>query len=351
MAFREIVGHERAVAFLRRTIASGRACASLIFHGPDGVGRRATALALAQAFNCPEEPGEGCGRCGVCARIARVERGKVEEGEHRGDAREFTHHADVHIAVPGKEEIRIDEIRSLRQLAQRKPFEGRRSVFIVDPAERMTAEAANALLKTLEEPPPTTCIVLVASDPAALLPTVRSRCRLVPFHALPAARLAEHLVKAAGLTPEDAALAASLTAGRIGRALVLDVAEHRARREALLEILGRLGEPRPRAHVVRDAEALGSRGDDADVEAAIETLETLLRDAMVLHAGADASRLVNRDVEAAIRRIAAALGARLPGGLRRVAEARRDLRWNVNRQLLVEVLLLDLAAAEAAIPA
>src|SRR5260221_526486 len=154
MAFKEIVGHERALSFLRRTLAEGREGASLIFHGPEGVGRRAAALSLAQAFNCLVDPGEGCGRCAICARIVRVERGKFEEGDHKGDARETTGHPDVRIVVPGKEEIRIDEIRSLRQQAQRKPFEGRRSVFIIDPAERMTTEAANALLKTLEEPPP-----------------------------------------------------------------------------------------------------------------------------------------------------------------------------------------------------
>src|SRR5262245_25078887 len=110
MALRDIVGHDRAVAFLRRSIATGRAGASLIFHGPEGVGRRTTAIALAQALNCPEEPGEGCGSCGVCARIAHVESGKVEEGDHKGDDREYTHHADVHVVVPGKEEIRIDAI-------------------------------------------------------------------------------------------------------------------------------------------------------------------------------------------------------------------------------------------------
>ncbi|HXI04522.1 MAG TPA: hypothetical protein VNI57_15215, partial [Candidatus Saccharimonadales bacterium] len=161
MAFRDIIGHARALGFLRGSIASGRAGASLIFHGPGGVGRRLTALSLAQALNCPESPGEGCGSCRTCARIARVERGTIQEGDHKGDACEYTGHPDVHLVVPGKNEIRIDEVRSMRQQAQRRPFEGRFGVFIVDPAERMTPPAANAILKTLEEPPATTCIVLI----------------------------------------------------------------------------------------------------------------------------------------------------------------------------------------------
>jgi DNA polymerase III subunit delta' len=348
MAFRDILGHGRTIDFLRRTIAEGRSGASLVFHGPVGVGRRLTALSLAQALNCDVEPGEGCGRCSACSRISRVETGKLEEGDHKGDARETTGHPDVRIVVPGKEEIRIDEIRSVRQQAQRRPFEGKRSVFIIDPAERMTTEAANALLKTLEEPPPSACLILIASDPDALLPTVRSRCRLIPFHPVPVAEVARHLEAAASMSPDDAALVARLSGGRPGRALSFDLEAYRSGREAVLEILARLIERRPRAHVLKDAEVLGSRDDDAFIAASLETLETVLRDAMILHAGGDPGRIVNRDVEADLRKVADRIGDRLPDALRRLGEARRDLAWNVNKQLLLEVLLLDLAQAPGA---
>jgi len=347
MAFKELAGHAHAIDFLRRTIASGREGASIILHGPDGVGRRALALSLAQALNCGVEPGEGCGRCDVCRRIAHVERGKIDEGDHKGDARETTRHADVRIVVPGKEEIRIDAIRDLRQRAQRRPFEGKRSVFIVDPAERMTTEAANALLKTLEEPPPSSCLILIASDPDALLPTVRSRCRLLALHPLSTADLVAHLVKAASLTQEEAHLVATLSGGRPGRALRFDLDAYRSAREAVLEILDRLVERRPRAHVLKDAEVLGSREDDRFIEASLEILETLLRDAMVLMTTGEASHVVNRDILDALRRLGGELGDRIPDAMRRIAEARRDLGWNVNKQLLLEVLLLDLAVSPA----
>ncbi|MBI3447739.1 MAG: hypothetical protein HY049_02275 [Acidobacteria bacterium] len=346
MAFHEIVGHERALEILRRGLASGREGASLVFHGPAGIGRRAVALALAQALNCPESPGEGCGRCAVCARIARVTRGKIEEGDHKGDARETTGHPDVRIVVPGKEEIRIDEIRSLRHQASARPFEGRRSVFIIDPAERMTAEASNALLKTLEEPPSGSCIVLIASDPAALLPTVRSRCRLVPFHPLPVSRVAAHLRSARALSEDDAALVATLTSGRLGRALAFDLDEYRAARAVVIEVLDRATERRPRAHVIKDAEILGSREDDAFIGESLETMETLLRDAMILRAGAGRELLVNRDAEEALSRLADRVGDRLPETIRRVGSARGDVASYVNRQLLLEVMLLDLGAPD-----
>jgi len=344
VAFHEIVGHERPLSVLRRGLASGREGASLIFHGPAGVGRRTVALALAQALNCPESPGEGCGRCGVCARIARVTRGKIEEGDHKGDARETTGHPDVRLIVPGKEEIRIDEIRALRQQAAGRPFEGRRSVFIVDPAERMTPEASNALLKTLEEPPPGSCIVLIASDPAALLPTVRSRCRLVPFHPLPVSRVAEHLRSARSLSGDDAALVATLSSGRLGRALAFDLDAYRAARTVVLEVLERATASRPRAHVIKDAEILGSREDDDFIGTSLETIETLLRDAMILRAGAGADLLVNRDAEPMLSRLADRVGERLPEAIRRVGLARADVASYVNRQLLLEVMLLDLSA-------
>jgi len=346
VAFREISGHEKAISFLRRSIASGRAGASLIFHGPEGVGRRFAALSLAQALNCDEAPGEGCGSCGACVRIARVERGTVEEGEHKGDAREYTHHPDVHLLVPGRNEIRIDEVRALRQAAQRRPFEGRRSVFIVDPAERMAAAAANAILKTLEEPPPGACIVLIASDPAALLPTVRSRCSLVPFHPLPLSLIEELLARGGGMDPADARIVAALSDGRPGRALRFDLEGYREKRRVLIEILERLARPLPRAHIIKDAEALGARGEAADAEEALEILESLLRDALLLQAGAKDVRLANPDVADRIQSLANMMGGALLGALGRIGRARADVRWNVNRQLLAEALLLDLAVPE-----
>jgi DNA polymerase-3 subunit delta' len=345
MSFREIVGHDRAIGFLRRSIAAGRSGASLIFHGPEGVGRRLTALSLAQALNCAGEPGEGCGACRTCLRIARVESGTVQEGDHKGDACEFTAHPDVHIIVPGKNEIRIDEVRSLRNQAHRRPFEGHRSVFIVDPAERLTPAAANAILKTLEEPPPTTCIILIAGDPAALLPTVRSRCRLVPFHPLSPEAVREALMAKGGWEAPDARIVSTLTNGRIGRAMAFDLDGYRTRRQEVLGVLGRLSRPQPRAHILKDAEVLGSKGDASAMEDALEILEGILRDAMLLQAGGRASSLANVDVEPPLRALAQGMGEALPGCLQRIGRARSDLRWNVNRQLLAEVLLLDLAVA------
>ena len=123
-----------------------------------------------------------------------------------------------------------------------------------------------------------------------------------------------------------------------------DLEEYRRRREIMMSVLGRLSRRIPRAHIIKDAEVLGSRGDAAEMEAALEILETLLRDALVLHAGGNPSSLVNLDAADALQPVAAGLGDGLEERLQRLGRARVDLRWNVNRQLLAEALLLDLAA-------
>jgi hypothetical protein len=175
---------------------------------------------------------------------------------------------------------------------------------------------------------------------------VRSRCSLVPFHPLGAAAIEDLLVRSGAASAADAPLVAALADGRPGRALRFDLDGYRERRGTLIEILERLATPQPRAHVLKDAEALGSRGEAAEAEEALEILEGILRDALVVQAGAGAVRLANQDVIDRIRGLAARMGPSLPGALDRIGRARDDLRWNVNRQLLSEALLLDLAVPE-----
>src|SRR5262249_24546682 len=134
---------------------------SLIFAGPQGVGKRLTAVALAQALNCEQG---GCGACPVCARIARGV------------------HADVLVVEPGDSgTIKVDQVREAIDRTAYRPFEGRRRVVIVDEADALVPEAQNALLRTLEEPPPASVFVLIPARPEMLLPTVRSRCQRLRF--------------------------------------------------------------------------------------------------------------------------------------------------------------------------
>src|SRR5213593_3744885 len=167
MPFAQVFGHRRLVSLLSRSIENDSLPPSLLFAGPDGVGKRLTAIAVAQTLNCVErgpwtaEPGsvDACGRCPVCTRIAR------------------NVHPDVLIVEPGDSgAIKIDQVRDIVDRAAYRPFEGRRRVVIVDEADALVPAAQNALLKTLEEPPPSSTFILVTARPDMLLPTVRSRC-------------------------------------------------------------------------------------------------------------------------------------------------------------------------------
>src|ERR687898_467947 len=168
MPFRDLAGHRRLLELTARAAGRGSLPPSLIFAGPDGVGKRGAALALAQLFNCVS-PIDGatpdaCGTCAACRRIARGV------------------HADVLVVEPGDSgSIKVDQARDAVERSAYRPFEGRRRVVIVDDADAMEASAQNALLKTLEEPPAGSTFVLVTARPDLLLPTVRSRCQRVRF--------------------------------------------------------------------------------------------------------------------------------------------------------------------------
>src|SRR5436190_14454828 len=199
MAFRDVIGHRRLIGLLSQSVSRDTLPPSLIFAGPVGVGKRLTALATAQALNCPvPEQGaypffDACGLCAACRSIAR------------------NVHPDVLVVEPGESgSIKIDAVRDLIDRAAYRPFEGRRRVVIIDGADALVAAAQNALLKTLEEPPSASVFILVTSRPDALLPTVRSRCPELRFRPMSPADIAAALT-ARGM-PEREAHAVAATA-------------------------------------------------------------------------------------------------------------------------------------------
>src|SRR5438876_275216 len=188
MPFRAITGHRPLLELLARAIARGTLPPSLIFAGPEGVGKRLTATALAQALNCEQGPGiDGCGDCPACKRIARGV------------------HADVLVIEPGESgSIKLDQVREAIERSAYRPFEGRRRLVAIDQADALVDVAQEALLKTLEEPPPASVFVLITSRPDVLLPTLRSRCQRLRFGPLSAADVADVLIRDHGIAPADA---------------------------------------------------------------------------------------------------------------------------------------------------
>ena len=357
--FSAIVGQPRAVEALRHALAGDRLCPSLIFHGPPGVGKLPTALALARALLCPAAvpPCDGCAACRRIderallhpdlrvvfpERLSDFEKGQTpDEGSGGIDLQESQAEA---IANPAWT-VLIDRIRQGIGFLQRHPAEGRRSILIVDQAHRMPAEAANALLKTLEEPPAHAVLILMTPSYHALLPTLRSRARAITFQLVPRAELEAYLVRRLAIPQEEASLRAGIASGRIGVAIDLDLAEFRRRRDALLQVLETLLRQGDAGIAVARAEEI-ARGGEA-VEGDLEILISLLRDLMLAGALPGGRALIHVDCAGRLAALAHHLGADGPRAVDELERAIAAIRRKGNRQLLLENVLLDLVPGAA----
>lgn len=324
--FRDLIGQARAVRLLQRGLAAGRIAHAYLFTGPGGIGKRAAALALAQALNCQrgEAVDDGCGACQSCRKIARGL------------------HPDVQVIEPGGATLKIEQVRALQADAALGPYEAKRKVFILDRAEKMTEQAANALLKTLEEPPGWTVIVLLTTTPSALPSTIVSRCQMVTFSAISPDAL-EAFLLGRGVDPTRARLMVSFSGGSIGRALSDEVASLASTRDLLLEELGRGLQAGPAA-LIDLAEKLAK--DREGLQQNLEVLSVWLRDLMVAKASRRQEWLVNQDRGEEVGRHAEGVTMEaILDGLRAVHAAMDGLARNANPRLALENLLLRLREA------
>jgi DNA polymerase III subunit delta' len=340
-----VVGHEWAVDFLRRSIDGGRAAHAYLISGPQGVGKSLLALRLAQALNCEADGASPCLSCRSCRRAARANHPDVRTAglETQGAGLKPEEAAR-------QKDLKIDTVREWLRDVNLKPYEGRRRVFILHDAERLSEAASNAMLKTLEEPPPYATLVLVANTAGDLLPTIVSRCQPLKLRPVPRAQVAAALRERHNLAPEDADLLASWSGGRIGWALRMVEApdDLEARQAQLDELAGLASLGRPEALRWAEERAKEYRGgDQAAVFAALELWQSWWRDVLLTAAGCgDAVTHVDRrdDLARAARRYEL---ADIHGFLTRIGAASRQLRENVNPQLALENVLLHFPPARS----
>src|SRR5262245_12327107 len=197
MSFAKLVGNQRNKEILQRLLKNGRVNSTLIFAGPDGVGKRQFALAFAKAVNCRNAPAnmDSCDECSVCRRI--------DDGAY----------GDVTVIRPDGQFIKIAQTREMAEEVYYRPREGRQRFFIIDEADRLREEAANSLLKTLEEPPATSTIMLLTARPDALLLTIRARAQRLMLVALSVAEMEKYLAENYPRPAADTALLARVTDG------------------------------------------------------------------------------------------------------------------------------------------
>ena len=332
MPLRDVIGHRRIVDLLARSIERGSLPPSLIFAGPQGVGKRLVALATAQGLNCASRPGESapaampsrggegrgeasasvrggggappplmndaCGECPSCRRIARGV------------------HPDVIILEPGESgSIKIEAVRDVVDRANFRPFEGRVRVVIIDEADALVAAAQSALLKTLEEPPSASVFLLVTSRADALLATVRSRCPRLTFRPLPPEDIAEALVKL-GRPVADARAVAATADGSLGRALEASGDDRVASRAVAHQVLARASTTSDARRRIEGAKDLlgktgkGGAGDREQLASYLRAMASMLRDVEVIATGGDPRVLANADLGPELERLAPAYRGR-----------------------------------------
>jgi DNA polymerase-3 subunit delta' len=334
-----IVGNQRVVAALSAAVASGDYAHAYLFAGPEHVGRAAVARLLAQALNC-EAAERPCGECAACRRIAAgIHSDVVTVGVQPSDE------------GGARTAISVEQLRDVQATVSLNPFEGRLRVVIIDPADEMTAGAQNAFLKTLEEPPPNTVFVLIASREDRLLETVHSRCRRLAFRLVPVAEV-EAALRERGVPGERAALLARLARGRPGwafRAAADD--ETLAARERALDQARSL----PALSVSERMELAERLSEEfkKDREAVLPLLaewQAWWRDVMLVQSGAG-------EGVAAMDRLAALAedaGAYPPQAVtafvRAIGDARQHLGENVPSRLVLEWLMLEAPRARKRIP-
>jgi DNA polymerase III subunit delta' len=332
MPFRDVLGHDRLTSLLKRSVAGGTLPPSLVFAGPSGVGKRKTALALAQAINClSPEAGDACGRCTACTRIARGV------------------HPDVLVIEPAETGvIRVDQVRDAIDRAGYRPFEGRRRVVIVDDADALMPQAQNALLKTLEEPPPSSVFVLVTSRPDVLLPTVRSRCPQLRFRPLAIDDIAAALI-ARGRSDAEARAVAASASGSLGRALEASAGDLLEAREIAQRVLVEAGSQHVPGRRLDTAKELHPKSpgsgaaDRARLASQLRAMASLLRDAAVIATRADDGALANRDVRPALERLAPAYaGERGVRAFAAIDRALVALERNAGVKIVADWLVLQL---------
>jgi DNA polymerase-3 subunit delta' len=323
MGFAEIIGHPKQVEVLRVALAHGRLHHAYLFVGTSGVGKRTIGLSLAKAVHCSTATGDFCDTCVHCARIRD------------------SNHPDVRFIEPlaGKKEISIQQIRELEKELNLRSFSGNKKIVILDPVTLMNLSAQNALLKTLEEPPKDSLLILIAPSVGELLPTLRSRCLRVSFAPLTRDQVARFLVVQKKLAVEEAELLAAISMGSLEAVAAVDPRELLARRQRWISLLLPVAFGNYRA-AAETAEALAENKEES--VRFLQWAESWYRDLLVYTLTQNQQEVVNVDMFPQIQQVSAA--SKLEHVLARIAEAKEAvgaIRRNLNRRMVIENLLLN----------
>ena len=331
MSFATFIGNEHIREGLQRALRNNSLPHAYIFYGPGGVGKRTLALILAKSLNCLKLKDDCCDRCRSCY--------KIDQGLH----------PDVRLLLPGgKVSISIEQMRGeIRRTIYLKPLEGKRRVYIIDEAEKMTPEAANSLLKTLEEPPPAALLILLTTSYPSLLPTIRSRCQALRFSSISREKIREFLIKRCGYSGEKASYVSELSEGSLGIASTMDPQLIALQQKKMLSLAGLLLNGSSLREILEVASRFvrekGEKREREEMESKLLSLGGIFRDLMVLSSGGDRALLINKGCEEELARLVKKVdGEDALQIVEGVYQALKALRKNANPKLLAEALFLHI---------
>jgi len=353
MPFDSFIGNSKALAAVREMVAGSRVPGSLLFSGPDGVGKKTLARMLAKALVCERNKGDFCDACARCRKAEEMFTTAQEDLARRREMKDAARRVeglvyfDFQILEPLTRFILTEQIRQLRHVAYTRPFEFPRRIFIIDDAQTVHWQAADLLLKVLEEPPETTSFILVCSNPYELRPTIRSRCLQILFQPVAESTILELLARQERLNKTQMVLAARVASGSVAKARSFDLAAYEQRRKPWLEFLGAVARRVPASSGPTDwrplfdsAKALAENRDD--FEATLDIGYSLLRDLLHVLLQGPETEVTNVDELPRLQAWAAHLGLQgiefLKSGL---DQAYRLQIRNVNQQLGFEALGLE----------
>jgi DNA polymerase-3 subunit delta' len=322
MGFSEIIGHHKQVETLRQRLITGRLHHAYLFVGPEGVGKRTLAMALAQALHCARQAGDFCGQCPNCVAIQN------------------NNHPDVRVIGPlmGKKEISIQQVREIEKELIYRSFSSGKKVAILDPATLMNWPAQNALLKTLEEPPQNCLLILIAARGGRLLPTVRSRCLRLSFASLSRHAVTGFLTSKAGKTAEEAEFLAALSQGSLATAKNIEQEGLLEGRRSWLTLLATLTAGNYRVGI-EAAEALAGNREDA--LKFLQWAGSWYRDLLTQALTGDSHQVMNVDMTSQIdQQLTQADIPSLLSLFAKTVKAAERIHRNINRRMVIEEFLM-----------
>jgi len=363
VGFKDFLGNETTVRHLRESIAQSRLPHALILTGPRGSGKYTLALMLAQAVNClnsTESDGlpDFCGTCRNCTRIAedmqldaRVEEAVATREEMREVDKKDTRiliqtHPDVLVIPPDPPQllIKVGQVRTVIREIYRVPADAKRAIYIFTSAAFMK-EAANSLLKILEEPPAHASIFLLAENTGELLPTIRSRAGIARLGALPLEQLEQHIAgRRSDLSPAKRSLVARLAQGAVGAALGFDLERYLAYRQDALVLLRHATRESDHSVLFRMTETYraGAEGQEK-TQGMLRAMISLLEDLLLIQSG-QAVLIRNVDLQAELNTMAASISFDwIENTARSIQQVQSGMRRNLLRSLSLDAFAAEIA--------